>query len=454
MGAFSGLNNSFKHPDNGMSLKDMEACQRVANRRNEVILFRSTGPWAKRWIEREYPTKGFHVKGKSSDWGPQAGFVPYNGIYSKVGHDPGKAAEGTQKNDEGIASGHAKATPLILTLEEINMQVNRPEEQPLRRAIYRKELIEGKSFGQWKRKWEDMLLFAQRSGDRKEFVFFAAARNGGHYEIFPVGSVIGYGRTREIYKEKNPLLVMTTSESGTHKPMTGDYDLFAICPTWGHYGSTVSADFTYEGTLLKGDPNRKGKQTFYAGQGLDSVLDTRLHTGGMKRNDYFERLEAHKKKNPSTAYPGQKYNAESNKFELEKFQEHADMGNITPRILQCIMALNAEMGAVGQKSVLRRVHHNTESGRHTKFGALTGEQMEKGEGLPLTVFQPNQMGGKSALAATGYDTIDTITSFAEFKLYVAKLSEVGFFVPKHWAWGMEKDSLVQQRIKEFTARGL
>ncbi len=68
-----------------MTLLDMTACGLVATRQNEVIMFRSTGRWSLRWIERNYPTKNFHVKGKSSDWGPQAGFVPYLGKYSKVG---------------------------------------------------------------------------------------------------------------------------------------------------------------------------------------------------------------------------------------------------------------------------------------------------------------------------------------------------------------------------------
>ena len=90
-----GLDLSYKHPENGMTEKDMKACSLVATRLNEVIIFRSTGPWSQRWIDRDYPTKNFHVKGKSSDWGPQAGFVPYLGIYSKVGGDAVKEVPDT-----------------------------------------------------------------------------------------------------------------------------------------------------------------------------------------------------------------------------------------------------------------------------------------------------------------------------------------------------------------------
>ena len=72
----AGFEGSFSHSQNGMTRADMLATKLVAQRLDEVIIFRSTGPWAKRWLERGYPSKNFHVKGKSSDWGPHAGLRP------------------------------------------------------------------------------------------------------------------------------------------------------------------------------------------------------------------------------------------------------------------------------------------------------------------------------------------------------------------------------------------
>ena len=108
-----GLDLSFLHNQNGMTKSDMLQCSTAATNLNEVIIFRSTGPWAKRWIERGYPTKNFHVKGKSSDWGPHAGLVPYDGTYSKVGYDREKAKKGTEANDDGIRSGFAGKATLV-----------------------------------------------------------------------------------------------------------------------------------------------------------------------------------------------------------------------------------------------------------------------------------------------------------------------------------------------------
>src|ERR1700744_3957804 len=82
MAIIPSIGAGFGHSRNGMTLPDMYACERVAQQLGEGIVFPSTGPWAKRWIQRCHPSKNFHVKGKSSDWGPQAGFIPYDARYS------------------------------------------------------------------------------------------------------------------------------------------------------------------------------------------------------------------------------------------------------------------------------------------------------------------------------------------------------------------------------------
>jgi hypothetical protein len=118
-----------------------------------------------------------------------------------------------------------------------------------------------------------------------------------------------------------------------------------------------------------------------------------------------------------------------------KLEEHGDMGNLTPRILRCINALNSAMGAVRPKSPFRRVHHNAESHRNHIFAALTESEMLAGDGLPLTVFQPDFLlnGGKST---SRYRDVGTLETLAEFRGYAARVSEEGYFVPRNWTWKM------------------
>ena len=412
-----GLQPSYDHVENGMTRDDMRACKQVADRLNEVIIFRSTGPWSKRWIEKGYPTKSFHVKGKSADWGPQAGLVPYEGFFSKVGHDAGKAARGTAANDRGLQSGFAGRIPLVMTRDEIKEAATRKEESPERTAVDSVQAIKDS---------EDLLLTATRPGDAAKITFVAQHRPGdGKYDIMTFGQSV-WNRNQFVVREKlkkgeplTPLEVMTSNEVGAHEPMTGDYDLFAVCPRLADYGSGAPVEIHKPGLVMQ-DPSTQQRTPhpearFSPGTNMDKVMDPRLHTMGKVRSHH--RLPI-----------------------ASNWNEHPDMGNLTPRLLRCINALNVAMrNLTGNHPSRRRVHHNAESHRNYRFGAITGDEMEKtNDGFPLTVFQPMTLYGARAagLPTAWYGDVCTLETFAEFKTYAAALHDAGFYVPKNWVWNM------------------
>ena len=404
-----GLDASFEHTENGMTRADMEATKRVANRLDEVIIFRSTGPWSRRWLERRYPSKNFHVKGKSSDWGPQAGFVPYLGKYSKVGADTVKADKGTEANDDGIRTRFASTTQLTLTEAEILLQLRQPEEDPPRRAIDSVFPIA---------RTEDKLLFARRTGDFRPFAFRAVHRAGGTYAIEVYPEELGVNPFRLVERRGTPLLVMTSSEVGAgNRPMTGDYDLMAVCPTWNDYGNRTGQTIFKPGVNFIGKGPGQGAR-FGPQTNLDRVLDMATNTGarpvGGRTDITFQGMT---------------------KKDAGKLDEHGDMGNVTPRILRCINALNEEMGATGADAPFRRVHHNAESHRNQIFAALVEADMKKGEGFPLTAFQPTRLISPSS-PVKKYQDVATLETLGEFKAYALLLNEAGFFVPRNWTWGM------------------
>ncbi|APW44509.1 anthrax toxin-like adenylyl cyclase domain-containing protein [Rhodoferax saidenbachensis] len=408
--AVYGLMGSFGHAENGMTLSDMHATVRVANDLDEVIIFRSTGPWSQRWIERGYPTKNFHVKGKSSDWGPQAGFVPYEGIYSKVGADPQKAADGKTANQDGIDHGYAAKVQLMLSREEINLQLNKPEENPPRHALVRMAQVPDS---------KDLFLVGRRSGDNKEFVFRAVVAGSTTFTIWVYPEKLGTNLTRLMFERPTPLEVMTSSEVGAdNKPMTGDYDLMSVCPTWDSYGGTSNAVISKPGIRFSGKKGLQLGQQFDVGARMDKVLDMRSNTGARPKLG-----------NTKVTFQGM------TKRDGGKLAEHGDMGNITPRILRCINMLNAAMGATGGKSAGRRVHHNAESHRNHIFGALVEADMKKGDGFPMTVFQPARLQGYQSPTAK-YRDVATLDTMGEFRAYALLLNEAGYYVPRNWTWGM------------------
>lgn len=436
MAVIVGADASYTHPQNGMTEADIEATQVVANRLNEVIIFRSTGPWAKRWLERGYPSKNFHVKGKSSDWGPHAGLVPYDGIYSKVGYDPAKAAKGTHANDDGLASGFAASGVLRLSPALLHDQLTRGEGEKRVSPVQARMEVPNT---------QDLLLTARRSGDGKQ-IFFRAFKRNTEYEIHVYPPTLGYTNAFAV-RDRDPggaqcipLLVMTSSESGARNlPMTGDYDLMSVCPSWAQYGSRAATDIVKPGIALQNGTLQKG-MAFRAGMGMDNVMDARLHTAGTRAwHDYAAR----KKQYQAAMGKGHAMSPDSIKLitQADNWNEHGDMGNLTPRILRCINELNAQMGATGDVAAMRRVHHNAESHRAGRFGGITEKDMTTkkdgenyGDGFPLTVFQPTAL-ITSATPATRYGAVCTIETLAEFRQYAADLKAAGFFVPKSMLWG-------------------
>jgi hypothetical protein len=440
-----GLDLSHRHEENGMTRADMEACSRVATKMNEVIIFRSTGPWSLRWIERNYPTKNFHVKGKSSDWGPQAGFVPRLGLYSKVGGAADKEVQGDNHNLDGISHSYASTTHLTLTKEELEIQ--RDSIASGRTALTEMKKIDGS---------DDYILIAERPSDHKRFAFRAVYSRwskgvntkGEDYKIYVFGTATGMKPVRTLGFEKLgevaptssssvpteggwPLLVMTSSEVGANnRPLTGDYDLMAVCPTWGNYGSKSVGAISKPGV----DFGRKGGaevgQTFNASSNLDAVLDMRTSTGLPGQKVTFEKDGVTKQEWRTYGKDGVGAGGYNKRAASTPgmTHEHGDMGNLTPRILRCINELNLAMGQTGP---FRRVHHNAESHRNVIFGGITAIDMAKGEAFPLTIFQPN------ALRVPGYhENVFTLVNLGEFKSYATLLNDAGYYVPRNWVWGM------------------
>ncbi|MES2184629.1 MAG: anthrax toxin-like adenylyl cyclase domain-containing protein [Pseudomonadota bacterium] len=422
-----------------MTAGDMEACAEVARKLNEVIIFRSTGPWAKRWIAKKFPTKNFHVKGKSSDWGPQAGFVPHNGIYSKVGDDPVKAQKGTDANNTGIHhSAFAVSSHLILTEDDINVQLTQKAEG--RYALQGRFVLPN----------GNILLRAVRPGDGKMFSFLAK-RDGTKFPIYVFPQQIGVMDPGLLMAHHaagegaEPLMIIGSAEVGAeNRAMTGDYDLLAVCPPLSDRFSQVTSD--PRGLFKKDDIHlNNGKASvakgleFKMGMGMDNVLDGRLHTAYDHRKSH---VNARHGDNLHGPYQKGK-----------EYDEHGDIGNVTPRILRAINMLNIEMGAVGDMGWARRVHHNAESHRFIDFGALSRDEMsgKKKEGFPFACFLPPALSHKAPMAR--YGTICTLEDMSEFEKFAQNLEAVNYWVPTNFTWGMKSRVAVkmERTIKKFEA---
>ena len=105
----------------GMPLLHAHCFQRVADDTNCMIASRSVGKFATGLILENYASKGFHVKTKSCNWGPMAGFVCSDPRFSKEGI---KGVEAQRKRTQKALyykrrSGLVKETPIIISNKRV-----------------------------------------------------------------------------------------------------------------------------------------------------------------------------------------------------------------------------------------------------------------------------------------------------------------------------------------------
>jgi hypothetical protein len=95
----------------GFPALHIEAFKRVAGRNKVVISSRELNPLCTDLVLESYAAKGFHIKAKTCDWGPMAGFVLEDSRFTKGSQDQAK-----QRTEIANAFGHkAGCVPVFIS---------------------------------------------------------------------------------------------------------------------------------------------------------------------------------------------------------------------------------------------------------------------------------------------------------------------------------------------------
>ncbi|CAM2005698.1 anthrax toxin-like adenylyl cyclase domain-containing protein [Acanthopleuribacter pedis] len=213
--------------ESGITLKHWQDFKAVA--KGKAFLFvRPVNTLSTTLIDEGFGTKGMDIKGKSADWGPQAGFIPVDQNLSKLA---GKAAEVVKyrgKLDQSLdANGSpVAAAPLRLSENRLNELISL--------KILPENFEPGKPF-----------TTQDPQNPAKERTFLIEKQAGG-FEVMVAPP--GKGAAEAKAGDFEPLMVVGYSDGGNVNPVTADYDLFAACPDrkW------AERSFSH---LKKGDPN-------------------------------------------------------------------------------------------------------------------------------------------------------------------------------------------------------
>lgn len=176
--------------------------QVVAKEQNTVFGIRPVERMVTTLIEEGYPTKGFSVKGKSANWGPQAGFICVDQRLSK--RENRDAAE-IDKLNLAVAKGMKSCAYTQVDLRISHQRIG--------------ELI--RDFGLESHGIGPQLLLRAEGPSGNPYEFVARQENDGLYRISRQG-------------EQQAIQVLSNPECGL--PMTADYDLFLVAPPIEEYG--------------------------------------------------------------------------------------------------------------------------------------------------------------------------------------------------------------------------
>ncbi|MBU2897748.1 CyaA/EF/ExoY family adenylyl cyclase toxin [Vibrio hepatarius] len=172
--------------------------QAVARKTQQIIAFRPVDPMSTGLIEEGYPTKGFAIKGKSSNHGPQAGLICVDQRFSKL-HITLRDDDDMRRNqiikynesvEECLESGDAVSVSLTLSQKRFDWLENN--------RVFKVEQENNESG-----------VFTLIS----EGLNYKAEKKGDYFEVSYKGE---------------PLKVL--ADPVTRQPLTADYDLMFIAP--------------------------------------------------------------------------------------------------------------------------------------------------------------------------------------------------------------------------------
>ena len=126
-----GLDNVANHELQGIPTDLLNKLMQGADSRGAALFTRPVEPICRTLLSEGWPTKHFQIKGKSSNWGAQAGTIPVNQQYSKLALDTGGKIEKYSRltnemlNKKGEESTAVTSTPLKISPSRLDELENK-----------------------------------------------------------------------------------------------------------------------------------------------------------------------------------------------------------------------------------------------------------------------------------------------------------------------------------------
>ncbi|WP_176526239.1 anthrax toxin-like adenylyl cyclase domain-containing protein [Bacillus cereus] len=194
----------------GLVPEHIDKFKQVSKDLNTYIFFRPVNKLATSLIKNGAATKGMNVHGKSSDWGPAAGYIPLDQDLSKKHGKKGAVEDGNKANKESLEKHKEDINKIPLRIDQA--RINELEKEDILK-IGEKVNENGKTFSSLITKNEIYEFRINTSSDEVEY-----RTKPGKTSI--LGESFGWKKVE----------VMAKNINGDSKPLTADYDMFALAP--------------------------------------------------------------------------------------------------------------------------------------------------------------------------------------------------------------------------------
>ncbi|PGT97491.1 calmodulin-sensitive adenylate cyclase [Bacillus cereus] len=195
----------------GLVPEHIEKFKSVAKDKNTFILVRPVNKLATSLIKNGAATKGMNVHGKSADWGPGAGYIPFDQDLSKKHGNKEAVEKGNADNKESLEEHADEISKVTLKLDE--ERVNELKKEGI--LTIGGTVTENGRVYQILQTENEIYEFRI---DTKNLEVQYKTKEGKH-------TILG-----EEFGWRN-IEVMAKIVEGDDKPLTADYDLFSLAPT-------------------------------------------------------------------------------------------------------------------------------------------------------------------------------------------------------------------------------
>lgn len=214
----------------GLVPSHVEQFKQVAKDNNTILMFRPVNPMSTGLLSEGTAAKGLNVHGKSSDWGPMAGYIALDQNLSKKHDDLGAVKKGNEDNHHSLEKDGERISASQLSLSDGRVSYLK-EKGLIKSCDENGNLLQQPS--------EKGTQYFVNGGKNQNYLFKLEPGESGFkvfYKSHGEGNPVDGGRV-ESWQE---LKVMGDKQKGG-KPLTADYDMFAMMPKMG------------EGKLIGGD---------------------------------------------------------------------------------------------------------------------------------------------------------------------------------------------------------